>query len=94
MGEISIKNDTLHIELICLLPGGRKKIIPYHILPAEKLPIFDQTAEIITVATSPEFYPSEADCLISMVGKYLEVDPKILANLLTQHSEMPSRFDK
>lgn len=87
VADVSTQAGILHIELICQTPAG-EKIIPYHILSAQQLPIFNQRAQIITVATSPEFIPREADYLVSSMGKELQIDQSVLAKVLQQHQEM------
>ncbi|WP_041274941.1 hypothetical protein [Desulforamulus reducens] len=83
-----LKDNILNIEINCLLPGGQPKNILYHLLKATDLPLFNQKAEIITVATSPEFIPRQADPLVTSVGRYLNLETSMLENILQQHLDM------
>lgn len=86
--NVSVEGNILHLDLVCLLPGGTRKTVAYHILKAEDLPIFKETAEIITIATSPEFIPPQYDKLIQIVGNTLEIPQDLIDNILTKHQEM------
>ncbi len=88
VGKIQIRDHILHAELNCVLPGERPKVIPYHLLKAKNLPVFREPAEIVTVASSPEFIPRQADPLINAVGKIVGLDDHLLIKVLRQHQEM------
>ncbi|CCO09296.1 hypothetical protein [Desulforamulus hydrothermalis] len=88
LGEFFLQDNVLHAELLCELPGGRPHKVNYHLLQADSLPVFRTTAEIITVATSPDFIPRQADRLISSVGQLLGIDEKVIDNILKQHAGM------
>ncbi|AEF94529.1 hypothetical protein Desca_1681 [Desulfotomaculum nigrificans CO-1-SRB] len=88
LGRVNFADNILHVELICSLPGAQQKVIPYHMLYAENLPHFNETAEMVTIATSPEFYPRQADEIIKTVGKWLNFDQAKINKILQQHLEM------
>ncbi|MEW6066337.1 hypothetical protein P378_03905 [Desulforamulus profundi] len=60
----------------------------YHLLQAASLLVFRQTAEMITLATSPEFIPRQADELILSVGRLLDIHENVLQNVVKQHAAM------
>jgi len=88
LGKTFLQDNILHAELLCLLPDGRKKTVSYRLLKAESLPVFRETAEIITVATSPEFIPRQADGLIDSIGRLLGMDETVVQNVLKRHADM------
>lgn len=88
LGHVSLQDDILHVDLRCELPCGQEKKVAYHLLQAADLPVFRTTAEIITVATSPEFIPREADKLIFSVGRFFHLDETVIKNVVNQHTEM------
>jgi len=88
LGLVDFKDNILHVELNCTLLGGQAKKVSYHLLSAKHLPNFEDTAEIITVASSPEFIPRQADDRLLSIGKLLDFDEEIVQRVLTQHKEM------
>ncbi|SHK27633.1 hypothetical protein [Desulforamulus aeronauticus] len=88
VGKIQVRDHILHAELNCVLPGERPKVIPYHLLKAKDLPVFREPAEIVTVASSPEFIPRQADQLIYTVGRLVGLDDNLLGKVMGQHQEM------
>lgn len=86
--NISVEGNILQLDLVCLTPAGTRKTVAYHILKAEDLPVFKETAEIITIATSPEFIPPQYDKLVQLVGNILELPQSLIDNILTKHQEM------
>lgn len=88
VGEVQVKDHILRAELLCVLPGEKTKVIPYHLLQAKDLPSFHQEAEIITIASSPEFIPRQADHLIESAGKIFGLADNLLKKVLGQHQEM------
>lgn len=91
LNNFYLRDNILNIELNCLLPGNKPKTILYHLLKAEDLPVFGETAEITTVATSPEFIPRQADSLIVSIGQWLKLSPSLIENILTQHRDMKTQ---
>ena len=88
IARVSAEDNILHVDLACILPDGTRKTVAYHILKTEALPVFKETAEIITVASSPEFYPPQFDSLIQQVGEILAFPTDVLDRIRTQHTEM------
>ena len=88
VGGVEVKDHILRAELLCVLPGEKPKVIPYHLLQAKDLPAFQQEAEIITIASSPEFIPRQADHLIESVGKIFGLADGLLNKVIEQHQEM------
>lgn len=88
LGKVEVKDHILRAELLCVLPGEKTKVIPYHLLQAKDLPHFQQEAEIITIASSPEFIPPQADHLIASVGNILGLPEELVNKVLQQHQEM------
>lgn len=66
-----------------------ESLIHIYICTAENLPIFNEKVKKVTVATSPEFIPEEADVLIEPFFKLLKVSEEATNNILKQHREMP-----
>ncbi|MEG6521478.1 hypothetical protein [Desulfotomaculum sp. 1211_IL3151] len=91
LNNFYLKDNVLNIELNCLLPGNKPKTIHYHLLKAEDLPVFEETVEITTVATSPEFIPRQADSLIVSIGQWLKLSPSLIENILMQHRAMKTQ---
>ena len=88
LGRSFTRDRILHTEILCSLPGQPGKVIPYHLLQLKDLPVFQETAEIITVATSPEFLPRQADTLLPCIEQLLHFEPGIMDKLRQTHEEM------
>lgn len=86
--SVHVTASGITIDLKQIL-GDTKRDIKYRILTAEELPVFNQPAEIITLATSPEFIPAAADRLIRPVCTLLGIPPEKAAQLWQTHQAMP-----
>lgn len=85
----SFRDDGgLHIIMNCVLATGEAKQIPVHVCTIDMLPEFNAACDKVTLATSPEFIPAEADELVFEYIKGFGASKDVAYNIFNQHKAM------
>lgn len=86
--ECSRDEYGLHINFDCIDISGTEKSIRLHVCELAMLPKFNRTCDKVTIATSPEFIPERADCLIGELFKGFGADESAIGNINRQHKAL------
>lgn len=84
----------VHMILECTTITGDVKHIPFHVCKAEQLPELCGNCSKVTIATSPEFIPEEADALVYELFEAFGAPASTAENIYRQHKEMLKRSEE
>lgn len=84
----------LHILMECIVISGESKLIPVHICTLAQLRDMEGSCAKVTIATSPEFIPEEADEFIFELFDAFDVPEGTAQNIYKQHKEMLKRTEE
>ncbi len=92
--EKHVDSKGLHILMECIVISGETKLIPVRVCTLAQLTDIEGTCAKITIATSPEFIPEEADEFVFELFDAFGVPVSTAENIYKQHKEMLKRTEE